>query len=350
MTKDADGKDVWCCSIRPKKYAYKNGTRVIKEHLKNAHGKVDIVSIEIDPAMQRNRNIEQMFRLAHQIPAEQQIDFEVGHLDRETFKLLLVPWLASNCMTFRIVDSDAFRQFLHFVNPAAAKMLPLSHKTLCKWSMTVWEQMKQKIKHQLSDSATSIRLTVDAWSSPNSLGVLAVVAHHITQQGQRQHVLIGVREIFGAHSGENFAAIVHTVLKEYDISANLGFIVADNATSNDTLCKELAKMIRQTGSVVWNPDMHRLRCIAHIIQLAVAAFLNRHHEESMKESRESDGNWDLTARGRARWRLCGAIGKLHNIVVYITRTPRRMQKFRNLPNNHQRLSLRRDNATRWNYD
>jgi hypothetical protein len=46
-----------------------------------------------------------------------------------------------------------------------------------------------------------------------------------------------------------------------------------------------------------------------------------------------------------QWRKRGAIGKLHNIVVYITLSPQRLQTFTALTDG---LSLLRDNDTRWN--
>jgi hypothetical protein len=46
-----------------------------------------------------------------------------------------------------------------------------------------------------------------------------------------------------------------------------------------------------------------------------------------------------------RWRRCGALGKLHNFVVYIQRSTIRIQRFKKL--SHGR-ALVRDNSTRWN--
>jgi hypothetical protein len=46
-----------------------------------------------------------------------------------------------------------------------------------------------------------------------------------------------------------------------------------------------------------------------------------------------------------QWRKRGAIGKLHNIVVYITRSPQRLRAFTILSDG---LRVRRDNDTRWN--
>ncbi|PQM43545.1 hypothetical protein VC83_09672 [Pseudogymnoascus destructans] len=46
-----------------------------------------------------------------------------------------------------------------------------------------------------------------------------------------------------------------------------------------------------------------------------------------------------------QWRKKGPLGKLHNIVVYIQRSPQRIASFKLMSNN---LCLLRDNSTRWN--
>jgi hypothetical protein len=47
-----------------------------------------------------------------------------------------------------------------------------------------------------------------------------------------------------------------------------------------------------------------------------------------------------------RWRDKGPLGKLHNTVVYIQRSPQRREAFADLST--KRLGLIRDNSTRWN--
>jgi hypothetical protein len=46
-----------------------------------------------------------------------------------------------------------------------------------------------------------------------------------------------------------------------------------------------------------------------------------------------------------KWRKSGPLGKLHNIVVYIKRSPQRLAQFKALSGGK---GLIRDNSTRWN--
>ena len=67
---------------------------------------------------------------------------------------------------------------------------------------------------------------------PNALGVLGVVAYFINQAGKRRHVVLGLREVIGEHSGENMAAVLLDIFKDYKIRGNIGYFIADNAELN----------------------------------------------------------------------------------------------------------------------
>src|ERR1700712_3949441 len=95
--------------------------------------------------------------------------------------------------------------------------------------------------------------------------------------------------------------------------------------------------------IKYDPMVHRLRCQGHIINLAAHAFLFVTEEESL-ESNNLD-KYAVTLDEMERWRRCGALGKLHNFVVYIQRSTIRIQRFKKL--SHGR-ALVRDNSTRWN--
>jgi len=49
-----------------------------------------------------------------------------------------------------------------------------------------------------------------------------------------------IREISGKHNGENLAAVVMEVIKEWNIQEKLGYFMMDNAENNDTMMKQIA--------------------------------------------------------------------------------------------------------------
>jgi hypothetical protein len=77
--------------------------------------------------------------------------------------------------------------------------------------------------------------------------------------------------------------------------------------------------------------------MGHIINLTVQAFLFDDNEYNI--------SLDPTVSELDKWRSKGALGKLHNIVVFIQRSPQRIAIFIELSGGKR---LERDNSTRWN--
>jgi hypothetical protein len=150
------------------------------------------------------------------------------------------------------------------------------------------------------------------------------------------------------HSGGNQFSILLPVLEDYGIVRQLGVVVADNATTNNALCREIEVHWENELELEWKADHWRIRCIGHIINLAVQAFLfatvfKAEELESYDEQDRSGEPMDNEAR-RARFRLLRPLGQAHNIVVHIRRSAGRTAQFRELAGR----MIPMDNRTRWN--
>ena len=86
----------------------------------------------------------------------------------------------------------------------------------------------------LAGARSRIHISFDLWSSLNSYALCGIVTYFTGQDYHNHSVLIGLRRIKGAHSGENIAEVAIPVLQEYRVAANLGVFVTDNAELNDT--------------------------------------------------------------------------------------------------------------------
>ncbi|KAM0713361.1 hypothetical protein Q7P35_000814 [Cladosporium inversicolor] len=114
----------------------------------------------------------------------------------------------------------------------------------------------------------------------------------------------------------------------------------DNATNNDTALKELDSATA--------PQI-RLWCLGHIINLVVKAILFGTTSNTFQKDLQGASD-DNTF---ALWRKQGAIGHLHNLVTYITRSDRRLREFEasqkvEIGDLKRTLHLKRDTGIRWN--
>ena len=118
------------------------------------------------------------------------------------------------------------------------------------------------------------------------------------------------------------------VIKDYDIKDQLGYFMTDNAGNNDTAIDALCELFDiDTRSC-------RLRCLGHITNLAVRAFLYGKNAESFEVDMTDSNLKKLEEKHYlellAAWRKKGPVGKLHNNVIFIRRTPQRREAFRNI--------------------
>ena len=260
---------------------------------------------------------------------------------------LYLRWTILHDIPFVQVQSHEFRTFLEYINPAANRLLPNSHSTIRNHAIKLFEEGKRRIRHILQTAVSSIHITCDLWTSPNHLGLIGVTSHFTGEDTKLHTLTLGLREIQGAHSGKNQAIIVNDIIEDFQINDRLGYFILDNASSNNTMVKEVAKKFRDRG-IQFNPLQRRLRCCGHIINLTVQAFLfgkisdNLNYLEEFQEDQEIHIPTDNELN---HWRQIGPLGKLHNIIAYICLSPQRKQRFKLLSSD---LLPHRDNKTRWN--
>jgi hypothetical protein len=162
----------------------------------------------------------------------------------------------------------------------------------------------------------------------------------------------------GAHSGENLADSLLTMIHELDIAANLLTITSDNAGNNGTLCDalytELLKTYDDEEDVFRIKPLMRfhgrksfLRCLAHVINLICKEILAMLGSGSAREAQavlhelahHQDRPFSDTGAGKS------AIVKIRLLVLWIARSPQRRQDWKVFSPTKQ-ISYDVDN--RWN--
>ena len=151
-------------------------------------------------------------------------------------------------------------------------MLSDSDSTIKIHAEGLFAEGKERLRHILATAILDIHITCDMWTSPNYLGLLVVVAHFTGEDFKLHAVTLGLKELEGDHSGLNQAAYVLVVLEDFGIRNKLGYMVMDNAGSNNQLIAAVATALNEEG-VFYDAQQRRLRCNGHVLNLAVQAFL-----------------------------------------------------------------------------
>jgi len=177
----------------------------------------------------------------------------------KTFVLLNLPFRNADHIQFHKI----FRMCRQSVKVPSASMLKSDlHATA--------EDMRDKIANELA-SVDSVSLALNAWTSPNKLAFLAVVAYWITSKWEFKYRLIGFEQLHGDHSGANFACKIQKLTKRYDIENKIYAVTTDNASNNGTMAKALEDGVAELNEQT-ETGLYHIPCLAHFIQLAVMAF------------------------------------------------------------------------------
>ncbi|WKT54014.1 hypothetical protein QSH57_004598 [Fusarium oxysporum f. sp. vasinfectum] len=136
--------------------------------------------------------------------------------------------------------------------------------------MRQYEDQKEKVKQRIQSAKSRIHISCDLWTSPNSLAILGIVSHYVTEDGQLEHHILALKD-------------VDSLLRRYDIQ--------------------------------YDPKAYRLRFQGHIINLAAKAFL--FVTDNKKLERDEAGLHTVTLKHIEAWPKKGPLGRLHNFDIYI---------------------------------
>ena len=198
-----------------------------------------------------------------------------------------------------------------------------------------------------------IHFTFDHWSSPNDCSFLGVVAYWLDSDHNLKSTVLGVRRFRGPHTGENQAKHFWDIITPYNIAQKIGYFTLDNASNNDTALQHISSYLTAIN-IPFNSIQRRLRCFGHILNLVVKAFLWGEDPATFDSEINTYQELNKEAEELEAWRRKGPLGKLHNILVWITRTPQRREKFeakvKQLLPGSKALTLIRGNLTSWSGD
>jgi hypothetical protein len=237
--------------------------------------------------------------------------------DLHQFKDDYLDWVIELDLTFRQATHRRTRALFGLASEEIDRLIPQSATTLSNWIKNAWEHedvgRRTFLKDELHLATSKIHISIDIWTSEEKSNYLAVVAHFLNQHYKLQTALLDIPRLKGPHSGENISVLLSTVIDFYDVAANLGFFMMDNASNNDTCIQELIKKYPTISSQA------RLRCFGHILNLIVKALLFGTGVSKLEQQLcgvSDDQQFEI-------WRKYSFIGKLHNFCVWINRSDQR---------------------------
>jgi hypothetical protein len=194
-------KPIWRCRYCLKEYLESGGTKIITTHLKE-HS-IDISSAQENRTISIQSNIADAFHNAEQTNHKRRCLSSIATqaLDPAVFEQLYVRWITVCGVSFRMAILVEFRALLYYLNPEIDNWLPNSIPTIRTWTLRTYEAQKQQVKHEIQAALSKIHFTVDLWTSPNSLAILGIIAHYMSESGHLDHSVLALQELDGEHTG-----------------------------------------------------------------------------------------------------------------------------------------------------
>lgn len=272
---------------------------------------------------------------------------------------LSVGFVIDSDVPFTIFEHKFLKELFYQFDHELALQIPWSSSSITRELQRIFESKKDVIRSELGSAMTKIHISFDLWTSPNRLAIMAVFTHFVDKFGLQQSRLLSLRRQLGTHSGENLADTLFDIVRQWGITEQIGTVVSDNLSTNDTCLSCFYKRLEPTmrpGDI----KARRMRCYGHVINLVARAFLFGKDADSFELESDINGMRGLAEQDLHHWRSKGPIGKLHNIVKFIRSSPQRSEYFKRIAHEQEydgyrlceestaELEVLLNNETRWN--
>jgi hypothetical protein len=269
------------------------------------------------------------------------------------FEHNLLQWIVAENIAFDAIESPFFQKM---VNDIPGIELPFKSATTIRRRIDAeYNVCRQELKENLAQTCQTIAISLDGWSSKNSVSILAIIGHWLTVNFEYKERVLEFIEIQGPHTGENMAGIVLEVLKELGISTKLITITSDNASNNDTLVDEVLCGLQEiylsnsgpTELVRFDGRNSQIRCIAHVLNRIVKDILT-----TLKAGDRESATiaCDLLAEKKSIGDDHSSMSRLRILSLWISRTPARKSAWQQVCKNLNLSTafISYDVDTRWN--
>lgn len=269
------GKTIYTCTLcQDKRYDHKANAA---NHVRNRHpGGAPTAS-----ASGTQQSISSHFRpIANE-------DALRNAFNPQAYQEALISILTRRRVPFSAIEWGEFQQLALACNPYIKDSLITSRRTMVRHIAANYDFYSSEIKDSLATAASPIHISTDLWTSPHRHSLLAVCAQWVDKDCKLRKALLSLPECAESHSGEAQAQAVVDTLEKYGIQSKLGWHTGDNATSNNTCLESIQRKLMNRHDIKFNAKGRRVRCIAHIINLSLQAFLLASSKEALVAALEA---------------------------------------------------------------
>jgi hypothetical protein len=110
-------------------------------------------------------------------------------INPDMLEILWIQVVVACHFALRLVEIPQFRTFLLYLNKDIECWL--SYKKIRDWVIRQFKIQKETVQQMIHSARSKIHISCDLWMSSNSLAILGVVAHFVTEDGNLQRCVLG---------------------------------------------------------------------------------------------------------------------------------------------------------------
>ena len=233
------------------------------------------------------------FSLARGVLSKKPVD----RFDHKVLREYISCFLIKTNASLSIVEDSSFQQLLQYCNPAAPTV---SQRTASRDIKSLYLKLQPRIESLLQDYTIMhngrVSLTLDAWTSSTQIPFLGITCHFIEPVTWKpQSLLLGFERLRGSHSAQVLGLVTLNVLSRFNIAGSIRAITVDSASVNTAMMRRLEHDGLLAG---FNQEDCHIRCMGHVINLAVQTLLHGLHVTAIKnEAQLVDEDEDQSNQG-----------------------------------------------------
>lgn len=189
-----------------------------------------------------------------------------GKYDNETVWKAMAEMIIIDGLPFSFVEGIGFKEFCAVSLPPEFEHP--SRRTMAKYAMEIYVDMRAKLNNLLKNEKPRVSLTIEKWTSLQSISYMCLAAHWIDGNWKLQKRIL------------NFLPIesnTDTALGDVIVKCLLGWgidkvfsVTVDNAIANDNATKGLRAALENSGINIMNREHLYMRCVGHDVNMIVS--------------------------------------------------------------------------------
>ncbi|CAI8611729.1 unnamed protein product [Vicia faba] len=190
-------------------------------------------------------------------PYSNSISFDQVHCNDKIAKMIIL-----HDYPLHIVEHKGFIDFARALQP---RFNPLSLNTVQGDCVAIYFREKQNLLNLIDGIPGRINLTLDLWTSNQTLGYVFLRGHFIDGDWNLHHPILNVFAVPFPDLDGSFNQTIVTCLSGWNLKGRLFSVLFDKLFSNETLMGSMRGLLSLKNPVILNGQLLRQSCYARVL-------------------------------------------------------------------------------------